>query len=157
MIYRRIISFLILFLLCKGLLTAQENQNVMEEIPCTSITIGCRMIKGAEFVITNEGEYQALMDNRSPLNNCPSYELPYIDFNQFTLIGLYKDIGGCRTPEESHTIVKNNFLNTYTFTITIKQKGECAALYHVKAWCLIPKINTLVEQILFEYKSEYEE
>lgn len=122
--------------------------NSEEIIPCQEITLKClvlgREISG-EHIIKNNTEYQKLILERSPHSNCGNYQLPVIDFNQYTLIGYVSSVAGCDFPEVTHEIKKTN--NNYSVHINITQIGLCERNNPIEFWCLIPKIsdNSLVE------------
>lgn len=122
---------------------AQEKESSLEEkIACEGIAIGCLILgreTGGEHIINTDEEYQELMQSRSPHSNCGDYNLPVIDFNQYTLIGYIYSIGGCKAPEISHEIRKQD--NQYTIHITVIQHGMCFILNSIKMWCLIPKVQ----------------
>lgn len=119
-----------------------------EIIPCEEIKLKClvlgREISG-EHIVKNDTEYQKLILERSPHSSCGNYQLPAIDFNQYTLIGYISSIAGCNFPELTHEIKKTN--NNYFVNINITQIGLCERNNPITFWCLIPKINdsSLVE------------
>jgi len=136
-----IINTTIAFLLILSFnLYSQVNTNE-EIIQCIEFTIGCRTIHGdGKFVIKNNDEYIKLLENnRSPHPDCINYELPYIDFNQNTLIGYESGISGCDFPTVSYQVMKTD--NNYIFKINIIQKGNCKRSNLINTWCLIPKIE----------------
>jgi len=136
--------------------------NSEEIIPCQEIIIMCAQgVHGGNYVINNQTDYEALLTIRSPHPDCGSYQLPPIDFNQYTLLGVVGGVGGCKTPTIEHHITKNQ--NTYTFNYTVTQRGSSISKmgFPFEIWCLIPKIDNsstvefnLIEQ--FEYCDEAE-
>ena len=126
---------------CSTLVCAQTSY-LGETIPCDQVELGCVILGSAisgEHVIRNNAEYQELIQERSPHPNCGFYELPSIDFSEYTLIGYVSSIGGCKTPEISHEIKRIN--NDYRVNIDIIQYGRCKRGNPIKLWCLVPKID----------------
>lgn len=130
-------------------LMAQTDANYVsgEKIPCEEITIKCYQGRESKFVIRNEMEYQALLNERSPHPDCPSYQLPIIDFTTHTLLGIRTTATGCKEPTWEHNVYYDLQNNKYVFDLFITVYEECARGNPVKIWCLVPKIkdNDLVD------------
>lgn len=113
-----------------------------EIISCEEINLGC-MVLGretqGEHVIKNNTEYQKLIQQKSPHSDCSNYQLPSIDFNDYTLIGYVSGIAGCDFPKVNHNVIKTN--NNYLINIEIQQIGQCKRNNIIKIWCLIPKVE----------------
>lgn len=126
--------------------------NNEEIIPCQEIIIMCAQgVHGGNYVINNQTDYEALLTVRSPHPDCGRYQLPPIDFNQYTLLGVVGGVGGCKSPILEHSVIKNQ--NTYIFNYTVTQRGMCKIGFSFKIWCLIPKIgnSSTVEFNLIEH------
>lgn len=121
----------------------QESDSLYgEKVPCEKIEIGCLVFEKnilGQHVITNNEDYRQILEPRSPHPDCGSYQLPDIDFNQYTLIGYISSVAGCDFPKISYEAIRNN--NQYSINIEIIQRGFCMRNNPVKVWCLIPKID----------------
>lgn len=137
------ISSIIVILLTISLLFSFKSKKQEEEIiPCEEITLGC-MILGretqGEYVIKNNTDYQKLIQQKSPHSDCSNYQLPAIDFYDYTLIGYVSSVGGCDEPKVTHNVTKIN--NNYVVNVEIQQIGMCQRNNSIKTWCLIPKVQ----------------
>lgn len=137
------ISSIIVILLAISLLFSFKSKKQEEEIiPCEEITLGC-MILGrgtqGEHVIRNNTDYQKLIQQKSPHSDCSNYQLPAIDFYDYTLIGYVGGVAGCGEPKILHQVVKMN--TNYVVNIEIQQIGFCKRMNSITIWCLIPKVG----------------
>ncbi len=145
-LFLSITFFLIsIMLFCNGC-AQEQNASVDETISCEEIILMCAQTKGGEYIIKNNAEYQELLRVRSSHPNCSGYDLPTIDFNQYTLIGYLSPASGCITPTINHEVIKTSQGN-YVIDIIITEYGGCKPNWDVGFWCLIPKLenNTFVE------------
>jgi len=123
---------------------------VEDTISSKEIIIKCIQTPCCEFVIRNAKEYKTILKTDSPHPDCGSYELPPIDFNKYTLMGMMASSGGCREPQTEYYIVKNDSTVNYQFHLKIRQNGLCKINFSIQVFCLIPKIddNAKVEFIV---------
>ncbi len=112
-----------------------------ETVPCKEITLRCMLPGkiGVEHVIRNNTDYQKLIQYKNPYSDCDNYQLPAIDFNDYTLIGYVSGIAGCDFPKVNHNVIKTN--NNYLINVEIQQIGQCKRNNPIKIWCLIPKVE----------------
>jgi hypothetical protein len=167
-------SILTLIIISIAIMLFSFNHRLIQEeeiIPCQEITIKCAQGAHGNFVIKNQVEYDALLNVRSPHSDCGSYQLPPVDFDQYTLLGVDDGSAGCEFPKLEHKITKTD--NVYSFNYTVKQQWICKVGFRFSIWCLIPKIDekSIVEfnavniieprnerekQELEEYKKQFE-
>ena len=167
-------TILNIFIITTAILFLSFNDNYgMEEeiIPCEEIEIKCAQGAHGNFVIKNQAEYEALLNIRSSHPDCGNYQLPPIDFNQYTLLGVDAGAGGCEFPKLEHKIIKTD--NVYTFNYTVREQWICKVGFRFSIWCLIPKMdeesivkfnaiqiieprNEREKQQLEEYKRQFE-
>jgi hypothetical protein len=126
-------------LLSLFVLTTVNAQEI--EIPCIETKVMCAQRLHGNYIIDNQVDYQALLNDRSSHSYCGSYQLPVIDFTQHTLLGVHEGAGGCEPPQLEHNIMKNENIITFNFIIT--QYGMCKRGYGLTMWCLIPKVSDL--------------
>ena len=132
---------LLIFYVCLFQYSFAQNDTI--QIKYEEVTIGCLIGRTChECIITNEADYKTLLKERSPHNDCANYELPYIDFNTFTLIGNTIATSGCKSPEINKEIVKISKEKKYILKVNIKQNGRCQALFSKRFWIIIPKIES---------------
>lgn len=113
-----------------------------ETIPCEEITLRCMLPGkiGVEHVIRNNTDYQKLIQQKNPYSyDCDNYQLPAIDFYEYTLIGYVGGVAGCDFPKISHEVIKMN--TNYVVNIDIQQIGQCKRNNPIEIWCLIPKVE----------------
>lgn len=133
-----ILSIIVILLAISLLFSFKSKKQEEEIIPCKEIQIMCRDVYG-KFIINTQAEYEALPKARNPHTDCGNYQLPTIDFAQYTLIGVGQGAMGCEYPKVEHTITKTG--NIYTFIVNIKQQFFCKMNVSVFIWCLIPKVE----------------
>jgi hypothetical protein len=120
-----------------------QFKNYSQEIVKTeNIELGCLIIGrgvAGEKVITNNSDYQKLIENRSPHSDCVDYELPLIDFEKHSLLSYVGSVGGCQQPRVSYYVERE--LGILYFKISVVQKGNCFRLNSVVIFLLIPKLE----------------
>ncbi len=135
--------YIIVILLAISLLFSFKSKKQEEEIiPCEEITLRCMLPGkiGVEHVIRNNTDYQKLIQQKNPYSyNCDNYQLPAIDFYDYTLIGYVSSVGGCDEPKVTHDVIKIN--NNYVVNINITELGWCSRNNPITIWCLIPKVE----------------
>jgi len=114
-----------------------------DTIPCQEIIIKCTQSARGNYVIRSEKEYKDLLKIDSPYPDCASYQLPAIDFSQYTLIGIITSSAGCAEPKTECNILKNIDTDTYQVNLKIMQHGMCKINFSIDKWCLIPKIDDM--------------
>lgn len=96
-------------------------------------------LRDSEFIINSDQEYQALLDYKSPSPRCEDFQLPSIDFSQYTLLGKYAQGSGCSI-DFVRKIYKDNSNNKIIYSIKVDEKGLCKKLGMSMNWVLIPKV-----------------
>lgn len=137
-----------LIMICLITLLSFDNDGNKEKIEYEEIKIMCTQLKGGEYVITNNNDYQQLLEIRSPHPDCITYTLPEINFNKYTLIIIHYVVGGCKSPDVNFNIYKNDYGN-FIVNTQIAQYGLCKIGQHIKKKVLIPKIDDNAE-VIFE-------
>ncbi len=92
-----------------------------------------------EYVIRDEAAFQAL--EILPVNSpdcVGSTALPEIDFNTYTLLGLYAD-GTCAVTFDRY-VIRDDAAMKYIYTIGVTDCGNCDALIFGMNWVLVPKL-----------------
>lgn len=116
-------------------------QQDVEQIPCEKIVIKCAQSQPKGHIIINSQlEYKTQVLNDSPHPDCPSYTMPQIDFDKYTLLGAVIATGGCSEPKIDHVVTKNIITNEIVFNFSSEQQGICLMLWTYEIWCLIPKV-----------------
>lgn len=133
-------------ILCFSFILSISAQQDSVIIPCQNIEIKCTQSPGGNHIINNEAEYKDLLSERSPHSACAGYELPPIDFTQYTLFGIVDGSAGCKTPKVDYNISKYPD-DTYAFNLNVGQIGKCKILLHIDIWCLTQKIDTITFNI----------
>lgn len=129
-----LIGLLVLFSIT---ISAQDK-----DVLCEEINLGCIVLGGnisGKHVIQNNTEYESLLINRYRENDCSNYQLPNIDFDNYTLIGYVCSAGGCSPPIYSKKITQAT--SQYFINLEIIKQGHCKINHTVEIWCLIPKIQ----------------
>lgn len=116
-----------------------------DTIRCQEIFIKCSQIEVGNYIIRNKIEYSDLIKVKQSLPACSNYELPAIDFDTNTLIGIKTSVGGCGTPQVEHYVIKKNESGVYSLVLSIKENGGCENVFRLTLWCLIPKIEQNVK------------
>ncbi|OFY84035.1 MAG: hypothetical protein A3F72_18625 [Bacteroidetes bacterium RIFCSPLOWO2_12_FULL_35_15] len=117
-----------------------KQQSDLIQIPCEEIKIKCTQSRHGNFIINDYKEYKDLLTIRSPHPDCENYELPPIDFNNYTLLGVVSSTAGCSNPIISHFVTKNTN-NEFILNVNSEQRGLCERNWRIKIWCLIPKVT----------------
>lgn len=105
------------------------------------LDIGCMNLISLEDlnIIYNDQEYQKILEHKVSRAQCTSFELPYIDFNEFNLIGFTTNVGGCKDPNYAYTL--NRIADEqYQFMVHINAYGICRRGYTAKHWILLKKV-----------------
>lgn len=118
-----------------------NQQNDVIQIPCEDIVLKCNQIRHGNYIINNNVEYQDLLTIRSLHPDCGNYELPLIDFNSYTLLGVFTSTAGCSNPIISHVVTKNTATNDFVLAVNSTQRGLCERNWKIEIWCLIPKVT----------------
>lgn len=125
-----------------------ENKELFNSITCFSVS-NINLSEG--FVIADNKEYQELTDSMriNPINpnvNCDTASLVYINFSEYSLIGIMTTYGTCDTIKRK---VLFDDSNNYIYNVDIKEyTGSCNLMLVMNLnLALIPKIpdNHIVE------------
>jgi hypothetical protein len=76
-----------------------------------------------------------------PFRGTENWSPPKIDFSKYTLLGQDAHSTGCRTPDFSIKIIKNDKNKELIFKITITEYGTCETHRATNKWILISKID----------------
>ncbi len=92
----------------------------------------------SQYIINDEATYQSL--GILPINSpdCEGSSLPEIDFNTYTLLGLYAD-GACDVSFD-RIVEKDEAAMKYIYTISVTSCGNCESLRFGMNWVLVPKL-----------------
>jgi hypothetical protein len=133
------------------------NSLSQEIIETEEVEIGCLILGrgvSGEKIITNNSDYQSLLEHRSPHPNCVDYQLPIIDFEKHTLLSYVGGAGGCDTPEVSYEVERES--EQINVNIQITEFGNCLPLHPVIIRVLIPRIESN-SQVEFHVETEIKE
>lgn len=75
-----------------------------------------------------------------PFKGTENCSHPTIDFSKHTLLGQKTFAAGCRAPDYSVTVSKNDNLRVLTFNVVVVQHGACEMSWEKNIWFLIPKL-----------------
>lgn len=91
-----------------------------------------------QYVIKDNAAYQSL--GILPVNTpeCMSMTFPDIDFDTYSLLGLYAD-GACSTSFD-RIVEKDENIKKYTYTVGVNTCGNCESLRFSMNWVLVPKL-----------------
>ncbi|MFH1297041.1 MAG: hypothetical protein ABIJ04_07190 [Bacteroidota bacterium] len=103
----------------------------------SSILIACEpRISKQSFIIDNDSIFQQTFSD--PLTGQLQCALPTIDFNSFTVLGLYAD-GQCEVKFIREVIQLQNE-NQYYYKVIVKECGACKKLDCSYNWVAVPKL-----------------
>jgi hypothetical protein len=134
---QRITAFVFLAaLLIVGLLTTcsknpkcwgeDKNTGIIKE----AIRIDCMPFTGQQFIITDDSTYQETF--------ATTCSLPAIDFNAYTLLGLYTE-GSCEL-KFIRNVAQKDSENKYHYKVTVKDCGTCKKQAYSYNWGTVPKL-----------------
>jgi len=92
-----------------------------------------------EYVINDDSTYQSLLSLKLSVDFCANYSLPNIDFTQRTVLGKYRDGGGCKI-EFIRKVCKNESKKIIKYVTKVKEEGGCDMLGYSMNWIVVPKI-----------------
>jgi len=120
--------------------TIQNDTNWVVVMDTMSIDIRCLSFDklNNNYVIDDSISYNQLLQTRWEYWDCPNYQLPLIDFTQYTLIGYMTKTGPC---EIKRTVYKNDSQRKYYYLINITITSWDKILVVNDNWLLVPKIN----------------
>ena len=119
----------------------QNDTNWVEVTDTMSIDIKC--LNGdlisdfKSFVIRDSNEYADLASLRWNYFECIDYELPTIDFTQYTLLGLNTRTGPVLI---ERSVFKNDSQKKYLYLIKLKITSLDEILIHNRNFLLIPRL-----------------
>ncbi len=94
-------------------------------------------------IITNSETYQDFADSIRihPANiNCDTAGLPIIDFNKYSLLGLYTSGGGCDA-SFVRQIIDDPGEHKIIYKVKASYEGACYMLIFNYNWAIIPKLE----------------
>lgn len=115
-----------------------------EKLTCIDLDL-----RDSQFIINADAEYQVLLDHKSPSPECENFELPSIDFSQYTLLGKYAQGGGCSI-DFVRKAYKGDSNKKLIYSIRVVGKGDCLLLVTSMNWALVPKVPS--DKVEFEVK-----
>jgi len=91
-----------------------------------------------QYVIRDSTAFQGL--GILPVNTpeCVGSTLPEIDFNVYTLLGLYAD-GACNVGFD-RIVMQDDDLKKYIYTVGVNACGACESLRFSMNWVVVPKL-----------------
>jgi len=104
-----------------------------------------------EIVISDNETYQAFGHaiRIHPVNvDCDTAQLPFINFNKYSLLGKRTTGGGCSAKYE-RKIIKDLENEKIIYQISVIYEGDCYMLISSMNWVFIPKLSP-------DYKVEFE-
>lgn len=116
-------------------------------------------IGGSEFdeIVINDNEsYQDFGDSIRiyPINlDCDTASLPYIDFNNYTLVGKSTLGGGCGAVYV-RKMFKDNSNKIIVYEIDVEYIGNCYMSISNRNWSIIPKLSKDYE-VVFRVSQKY--
>lgn len=128
-----------------------QTKAISDTLDIEEIELGCMDFKhfSNEVIIQSQKQYNDFLNKKVAVPDCNNYQLPEIDFSEKTLLGYKTIAGGCQQPEYTRTLTYNNAANSCTYSIFIKEIGQCK-----KGW---PSMNWIVVQkIPYGYKTNFE-
>jgi hypothetical protein len=115
------------------------------QVPFSEVDMGCVNA----FKLNDVKIYSSrndLYSNMSLFEDCNRDELPEIDFDQYHMIAIKVQSGGCVMPEVSMQLQKED--GNCVFKLLVSKGGNCKALFLKSVWVLVGKTecsNFLVE------------
>jgi len=101
--------------------------------------LSCIVAQNNEYIINSEQEYRGLLNHKASVPECADFQLPPIDFSQYTLLGKYAYGGGCSVDFEKR-VYKDEPNKRIIFSIRVIEKGPCDKLVKRMNWVLVQKI-----------------
>jgi hypothetical protein len=109
---------------------------------------------GDSFIINDTAEFNTLIETIS-YTNCVNYDYPEIDFENYTLLGLFAEGSGCEAIYD-RSFSRNDDSETYKYTIKANYTGLCDMLIMHSNWILVDKISDEAI-VVFELNQTYED
>jgi hypothetical protein len=136
--------------------TILNDSNWVEVLDTISFNIECLDAdKMAEkYVIRDTSEYKILYDaiwSGDIYEKCQEYELPFINFERYSLLGLLTLTGPCKI---KRMIFINDIEKKYFYQIEITITSLEKILFTNQNWLLVPKIKSEYE-IIFDTTMKY--
>ena len=93
---------------------------------------------GHKVIIDDDSTYKRAFSGS--IDSTLLYELPYIDFSKYTLLGAWLGTGGSRKPKIICEVTDNSEDKTYTFKANLRQCGWGKKYWQEFVWVIVPKI-----------------
>ena len=101
--------------------------------------LSCIIAQNDEYIINSEQEYRELLDHKVSTPECMNFQLPPIDFSQYTLLGKYAYGSGCSVNFE-RKIYRDEANKRIIFFIKVNGEGHCEIIVGKMNWVLVQKI-----------------
>jgi len=96
-------------------------------------------IRGKEFVVNTQDEYQGLLEFKSFYCEGNDFVLPEINFSQNTLLGKWTSGGGCSI-DFVRKVYRDDGNKRIIYLINVVNEGTCSMMGESMNWILIPKV-----------------
>ena len=97
-----------------------------------------------EYPGLSDSEYAVLVRNvfysALPFAGTENCSFPSIDFTQNTLLVQSVSTGGCRGPDITVNVIRNDARKEIVYSSRVVTHGNCAMAYFVRKWLLVTKI-----------------
>ncbi len=87
------------------------------------------------FIIDSKTDYESFCNDYCHGN------IPEINFQDYTLLGVRELTGGCGEPVIKAKFYINEIKKSYTYYSIVEEQGNCRALYTASYWVIVPKIR----------------
>ena len=101
--------------------------------------LSCIAVQNDEYIINSEQEYRELLNHKASVPECANFQLPPIDFSQYTLLGKYACGSGCSVNFERR-VYRDEANKSVIFSIKVNGEGPCEIIICKMNWVLIKKI-----------------
>ena len=90
------------------------------------------------YIIRTQDEYDSIKIKKTNNENCTTYTLNPVEFNNYTLLGI-KACGTCEVSFDRN-VTKDDHSKKYIYTIKVNDCGPCKELSCSMNWVLVPKL-----------------
>ena len=101
--------------------------------------LSCIVAQNNEYIINSEQEYRGLLNHKASVPECANFQLPPINFSQYTLLGKYAYGSGCSVNFEKR-VYRDEANKKIIFFIKVNEEGPCEMLVEKMDWVLVQKI-----------------
>ncbi len=129
------IMIIIMSVACNKPKSCRDNNSVKGDIIRT-INVDCPLsTTDRSFIVENDSTYQQLLELLPESYSC---DLPVIDFEKETLLGYFTS-GNCEASFHGN-VTKDASKKKYTYSVKVKQCGNCKSLVYSYNWVVISKL-----------------